>query len=523
VRNGLLAGAAAILTMTWIQYYLLVGGVAFAAMVLMALVAAHRRGTLRLQIRAQAAACSVVALVAASVVVLAATTDFEGVPTRPEGDAYLNSARPLMYLVPGPGHPLLGHSVGRWVRDSYPSPQVDPNTTASYSSIYLGIPLLILAGVGTVLFLRGRVRNLGGVSAAALALTAVGLVFSAPPTVAIGGVKIPLPYDVITHLTTAFRVAARFSMLVMFGVCVIAAVGLVSLLARRRPGLQAAALAVLVLLVGVDEWARPVPSTTHLTHPAIYDLLARQPQGVVAEYPLSDTARSQNVELLYQHVHKHPIFDGWHDGSDDAVRKLGLNSLLASQTAPALAAFGVHYVLVRDVGTPTPPGLPRPGAVVPGLREIGQASGGSLYRVVARPPRFLATAARGFEPPEGKPPGVQWINANGARLELQGHCAPCAGVLQFDTGTFARPRVLTVRDQAGHVLRRRAIASAGESLRVPVRFTRRTVLRLDTQPAPDQIDQILHNGDTRSFGVFVGLPVRFIADPKRGNRWTDIP
>lgn len=520
-RNGLLAGVAAVVAMTWIQYYLLIAAVAFATMAAAALLLSRRRGDLAAQFRAQLIAGGGVLVAAGVIAGLGAAADFKGAPVREIGDAYVNSARPLMYVIPGPHHPLLGGSAGDWIVDRYPLNRADPAATATYQEIYLGIPLLLLAALGAFLLVRGRTGRLAPMGIAAISLVVVGLLFSAPPTVSVAGVSIPMPYAVVNEVTSVFRVASRFSMLVMLGLCGLAAIALVGLLASKRALTQLSVLALVFAVVAVDGWARPEDSTDVVSHAPIYDVLARQPPGIVAEYPLANAGYVQNYEALLQRFHGHPLFSGWDDGSLSAVRKLALRDLSDPRTPGMLRAYSVRYVLDHSRDSISFPGVVPPVRVRPGLRRIARARGGTLYRVVAQAPRIIAAAGDGFLPPDGPGSGVHWTGEPDATFRILGRCAPCVGTVSFGSGTFARVRDLQIKEQSGRVLLRKTIGSAIVPVRFRVRFNGRLTLRFATDPPPERIDGVLHNGDSRSFGVFVGLPVRFAPDRRAGHRWID--
>jgi hypothetical protein len=522
LRNGVFAGAAAVFAMTWIQYHLLIAGVLYATLAAIALAATWRKGRFKVQLQAQAVAALMVIVTAVTLLGLARLEDFEGVPARPESDAVLNSARPLMYLLPGPLHPLMGDSTGQWLAEKYVGPTHDPTSTATYASIYLGVPL-ILVGLGGVVWTlrriwRARVNGLAGwqttAGVAAIVIGLVGLMFSAPPRVTLLGVAIPMPYAVVTEFTTVFRVAHRFAILVMLALCVVAALGLVAALRDRSRQVQAAVLIPLALIFAVDLSGRPSPRTTRVDPPPVYELLARQPAGIVAEYPLYAFTIS---ESLFQDVHEHPLFAGYTPDGIGGQRKIELQFLREKRTVPDLAAYGVRYVIVHDIGKGAPKWLPRPGDVIRGLEEIGGNETAVLYRVVAPASRATTYAVSGFGLPEGEPPNVfRWMSENGAKLEVRAACRRCEGTLEFRAASFARARTVVVLDGRGHVLARELVRpDEATQVRVPLRFSRRMVLTLNTEPPPDQINAFVGGPDARRVSIFVGQPVRFILENGR--------
>jgi hypothetical protein len=246
-------------------------------------------------------------------------------------------------------------------------------------------------------------------------------------------------------------------------------------------------------------------------------VLARQPAGIVAEYPLSAYYFALSRDSFHQEAHEHRLFAGFRQGSETQSRKVELQSLLAERTVPDLAGFGVRYVVVHHHGEPSA-GLPRRGQRVRGLRLIAGDEAATLYRVVARPRSFTSYGLDGFHLPQGEPAGLRWVAANNAALELRGSCSPCVGTVTFRSGTFAQPRTLTIRSEDGRVLLRDRLTSGRQRVRVRVRFSRRTVVRLSTDPPPQPANSVPGNTDTRSVSIYVRQPVRFIADPRRGHR-----
>jgi hypothetical protein len=522
LRNGLFAGLAATAAMSWLQYYLLIGGVVYGTLGALALLRAAVLRQLWRQLAAQVVGAVIVIAFFASLLVAARINGYSGIPVRTEADAIANSARPLMYVIPGPNNPVFGDLTKPYLMKKFAGPLAQPPTSASYADIYLGVSLLLIAAAGAWLTLvrlwRLRLAALsdraGTAGLTALLLGMVGFAFSAPPKVSVLGFLVPMPYSVLTRFTEVFRVAHRFAIVVMLAACLLAALALASLVRGRSLRLQAAILAAVALIFAVDLRADPVPRISWIVQPNLYKVLAREPPGIVAQYPLSPQAIALNEESLRSGLDRHPIFDGFAAGSASGARKVELTFLLARRTVPDLAGYGVRYVIVRH-GVPGA-ALPRLGQRVPGLRTIASDGKATLYRVVAPPPLFTSYGGSGFHTTEGKDPGVRWLAENGGRLDLFGRCRPCSGHVSFRVGSFARPRLLVIRDEAGHVVLRRKISkssdSGGQRVLVPVRFSGRSFLSFRTDPPPEPVNLVLGGIDARPFGVFVGQPVRFIPD-----------
>jgi hypothetical protein len=525
IRNGVLAGGAAVLAMTWIQYNLLIAGVAYGTLAGVAIARSALTAQLSRQIRAQAAAAGVVGLAVVGLFAAVAAGGSGGIPDRTAQQAVQGSARLEMYVVPGPRQPLVGDRTGPWLFKRFTGPVSNPPPDrAIYADIYLGVSLLLLAFAGaawTALELVRRRRNALTVRSVAAGLTAfvlgvVALAFSGPPRVKLAGLVIPLPYAVVEQVTTVFRVPHRFAVIVMLAACLLAALGLRAIIHPRGPATRVAILVAVAAVVAVDLRAEPSPATTKIEHPRIYQLLRRQPPGIVAEYPLNPASTVDSVEALFQEVHAHPLFGGARPGSEDESRKQELQFLLARRTVPDLAGYGVSYVLVHH---PDPRQPPRPGQPIPGLELIGGDAAATLYRVTARPSRFTAFGTHGLYLTEAPAPGWRWVGQDGAELELQARCRPCVGTVSFPVISFAGPRVLTIKDDHGRTLFSHPIEPTHQRVRFHVRFPAEARLRLSTQPPPVAINSVIPGPDARAVSISIGQPVVFEPDTKRGHRW----
>ncbi len=513
VRNGLLAGAAAVLALAWTPYWLLIGGVLYAVLVVYALVAARSRSQGGRQLKAQALAAAVVLGWLAAVWIVGSSNSFTDVPIRSSEDSVRYSARPLMYLVPGPQHPLLGDATTDFLGDRY----FHPDSAAAYTPIYLGIVTLVLALAGLVAVFWPRIRKRAGpphateIALLGIALVLVAGLFSGPPEVQILGATIKTPVDLVSRVTTSFRAVARFAEVVMLGLCLLVGLGVAALLRHRSPTAKVVLVVALSTLLAVDLWNREPPGPTRVEYPAVLTRLAERPAGVVAEYPILAAVNSGSDTIFYQQAHGHPLLNGFRRDTETESYKVELQALQDTQTVHELARIGVRYVLVRQLGIPSP-GVPDAGAQIPGLRLVDRDSYGALYEIVARPARIAVHATKGFSIPEGDPVRfIRWMSASTATLKVRAPCAPCDGTLVFTSGTHAVPRRLTVSDETGRVRARVTISSAGQPVRVPVRIERTGVVKLHIDPppqAPSELDP--RNPDTRPLGVFIGFPIRFV-------------
>lgn len=511
IRNGLIAGLAGVLVVAWTQYWILIGGVLYAVLAGFVLLRARSRGQTASQLRAQAAAGAVVACWLIAVAIIGSVSGFTDVPVRSGDDSVFYSARVPMYVVPGPHHPLLDGATAGFLRERY----FTPGATAIYAPIYVGLTTLALALAGLALTARDRVtrrsdNGSGEIVFLGVALVLVAGVFSGPPEVQVLGTTIKTPAGLVADFTSVFRVASRFAILVMLGLCLLLSVGVSSILRGRSRAAGAVVVSVLAVLVAVDLWSREPPGPTDVHYPSVLTRLADRPAGIVIEYPVLAAVNSGSDTTFNQQAHGNPIVNGSRRDTPSESWKLELQALQDPRTVSELARVGVRYVVVRELDLAAQ-GVPAAGSQIAGLRLLDRDSYGALYEVTARPARTAVHAMSGFTLPEGDPVRfIRWMTRSEGEIRVTAGCARCEGDLRFTAGTFATPRRLTVLNEAGEVVARETISSAGQSVRVPVRFERTTVVTLQIDPppqAPADLDPA--NPDTRPLGIFVSYPIRF--------------
>lgn len=518
LRNSLLLGLAAAFAVAWTQYWILIAAVVFGTLACVAVASGPRarRDVVR-RLGLQALAGGVVLVWLASVLFVASTDDFGQVPVRSASDTIRYSARPLMYVLPGPHNPLVGHATRKVVTERYFS----AGSTADYSPIYVGLSVLLLAAVGLSTLIRGRrtawPRPAGPALAASLALGVVGFLFSGPPQAQVLGLTVPLPSQLVLHVTTAFRTTGRFALVVMVGLVLLMGYGVARVLAGRSARDKAVIVVILAAIVGVDLWNREPPGPTRLDPPQIYQRLAAEPPGIVATFPITPAVATGTANEFWQQTHGHPIFNGFRRDTESESLKLEFTAL-TSRNVERIARLGVRYVAVFP--DPTVAGPPA-GTNVRGLRPIFRESGATpsvLYRVDAAPARAAAHALAGFSPPEGTPPRwIRWMTEATGVVGIEDDCSPCRRELRFRSASFGIPRRLRVRDPEGRLLADQVVGTGITAVVVPVRLTRSsTRLRFSITPgprAPHDLDPA--NPDTRTLGVFVSGPLVPLAPRRR--------
>jgi hypothetical protein len=337
----------------------------------------------------------------------------------------------------------------------------------------------------------------------------VAFLFSLPPRISILGVVVPMPEELITRTTTAFRVTHRFALVVMLGVCVLAALGLRSLLAGRSARFGAAVVAVLAVVVPLDLWGRQIDDPQRIVHPRLYSELKQEPTGTVAVYPLGPD--SDNFAIFYRPAHGKPVLNGYRTGSETHPVKGDLQVLRDPATPPRLAALGVRYVVVRARAA-SQPWQPRANERFAGLRAILSTRDGSSFRVVAKPVPAVVSFGPGFYAPEWSGRGfLRWMLAQKARIDLQGDCDACDGLVRLTAASFARGRTLSVRNDVGALVARRDVQTVPTTVSFRARFRRSTSFFLSTEPGPESIAAATGVADDRIVSLQIASPMTFLA------------
>jgi hypothetical protein len=484
-RNGLLAGLAVALGMWWSPYFILFGGVAYVAVTAAALLLARRDGSLRAALVPQLIAALIVVVLAAFLGVLSTMGATEGIGVRTHSALELRfyAARALEYVVPDAQSPLFGGDTRHYVTTLMHGGSAIENT------LYVGGTVILLALVALVAFVLRRLTPRIGKAVLVLWLIAVAAVItSLPPEARIFGVTIPFPSHFIAQVTSTWRVYSRFVMVVMLALAVLAAVGLDVLTRKRASWVKIGVMSLATIAIPLDLWAPQGGHVEEISTPGIYKTLARQPMGLVAEYPLAPATVNTASDIFFQGAYNKPIINGYPEGSFQEQRALSLAVLSDPSTAPRLATLGVRYVVV-DAAPPTwgwPP-AGKPGA---GFRLIAHEPYADLYVVTARPKSpALAAAGEGFGETQLTETGVvTWLRQATGTIELAGTCTSCNGVLTMTLESYAQPHEVAILDSRGHRLAHGPVVGPTQ-VRIPLRFAKHTTLRLTATPGPQPISE----------------------------------
>ena len=457
LRSGLIIVGAFALAVYTHSYHGLAAGLLLVVAVPLLLVRARAQGLVRRAVgrTAMLAAGLLIVLVPLAAALLAQSP---GVSSQLDRPLYLIefAARPYLWVLPHPDNPIFGHASRTYIVDH----GLRPNE--GELSLFLGLLTIALALAGALFVAWRRAPRFDG--ALALVTALLGVALSAPGEVAIpfdGTVRAPVSYlnDVVGFVSTP----ARFFVLTLTGVIVLAAIGL-ELLARRIPGHFALlAVAVACAISALELPIRRDGMVVDTRPPALVTAIERTvPDALpIAQYPsLSRGFLLAANQLFYQLDHGHPLLAG----ADASSTAEGLRESAEDPSDPAtprkLALYGYQWA-TYDVSQAAAAGISLPAAQAyqppPGFRVVRRLADGSrIMRVVARPAEAVAGLGAGFTR------GDRWLS------DQEGTIAACATrnaryTLEFTASEFGGARTLRIGDSAPFV-----VVGEGKEYRVPL-------------------------------------------------------
>ena len=237
-------------------------------------------------------------------------------------------------------------------------------------------------------------------------------------------------------------------------------------------------------VVPLDLWNRVPDMTYEFVAPPVYSVVFERVPGsgfLGIPAPVGCFPRGITTTCTSKTKHGRPILNGYFSGPSEQ-RALALSRLDNPSTAGWLATLGVRYVLV--VHPHVIPALPDPGAVdKKGFRSVTADYYATLFRVTAKPVPFVYSRS-GLEPPEGRRNPHRWASSPTIDLEVIASCKTCRGRLRFTAVSLRQPRLLSVIDQDGNSQPVTVIKPSRTEVEIPLRFQRRTMLKLATTPGP---------------------------------------
>jgi hypothetical protein len=313
---------------------------------------------------------------------------------KPFRDLFSSSARSLNYLLPFRDNPILG-GITRYFLDShfYGSRPIE-------HTLYLGWTNIILALVAVRTWRRRRKENslLGGEGERTrqekavpffLLVTIGALLFSYAPWHDFGPWRILFPSYFMYKFLPMFRNYARFGIMVILAISVLAGIGLSFLLKRRSSLTHRTSLVFFVSLFLFIEFIPPLPAPTiNATRvPPVYRWLAKKKGDfIIAEYPLVN----DQSYLFNQRLHKKKLFNGSRgDTTAEKVRK-EIGNLTDPRTPGILSHLGVKYIILHSQKYLMSEDVPIMGQMpdlenISGLQLVESFPQSEIYRITALP------------------------------------------------------------------------------------------------------------------------------------------
>ena len=270
---------------------------------------------------------------------------------RPFHYLFSQSARILNYLVPSSANPILG-GLARFLEGSifYGRGPIE-------QTLYLGWIPILLALIAWKYRTSAKAKNYNDKKfyIKLLLFIAVGSVlFSMPPYFNLGIFKIYFPSFLMYKILPMFRAYARFGLLAILSVSILAGIGLKYLFENNKFTKQRTALAFLLIFLILVEFNNipPFRSFDLSKPPEVYAWLSKQKGDfIVAEYPLGEASSVETFVdldyLLYQRIHQKKILNGAKPGTEADSIKQKLFKITDPNVSRILGSLGVKYVILH--------------------------------------------------------------------------------------------------------------------------------------------------------------------------------
>jgi len=338
--------------------------------------------------------------------------------TRPMQDLFSNSARPLSYLLPSQGNPFFGGFTKKFIKSPFYGGHPTEHT------LYLGWVGIVLSIVAIREWRRRNRLQAAGHKPQAIEMSGyravkaerrtdgqtdrrtdgsqkavsfflfagiVALIFSHSPYTDISNFRIFFPSYFMYKLAPMFRCYARFGIVVMLCVSVLAGIGLASILQKIRNMRKRRVFLFIVLLLIFIEFAPtlPTPMVNAVNPPPVYEWLAKQEGDfAIVEYPVE----TDYEYLFWQRIHQKRLVNGAQPETyADKVRK-EIVDILRPETPGVLKYLGAKYVILHPDKYLKSEDVPVIGEVPDvskqkGLKLVKTFEEAQVYEVIAVPQR----------------------------------------------------------------------------------------------------------------------------------------
>jgi len=290
---------------------------------------------------------------------------------------FTHSARPLSYLLPSSAHPVFGN----FTKSMFGSIFYGRNSIEQ--TLYLGWIPLILSFIAFRTWKRKRLnaQNLkldtrysttegsseyyrripntntdnNDFMISFFIFTAIlGFIFSMPPYINLGLFKVYFPSFFMYKFLPAYRSYARFGILVIFAVSILAGFGLKYILQKiKTPGKRVVFASFITCFILFEFLNIPPFHVTDLSNPPkVYEWVSGQKGDfAIAEYPFGEEgmgeAQMDYDFLFYQRIHQKPLINGASIGSKGYEVRKKIANLKNPATPGILKYLGAKYVIVH--------------------------------------------------------------------------------------------------------------------------------------------------------------------------------
>lgn len=317
---------------------------------------------------------------------------------RPFKYLFTQSSRPLSYLMPAASHPIFGG----FTKSMFGSFLY--GRSAIEHTLYLGW-LPILLAYFAFRKRKNKLIDLDSKQDFAMGffsfLLLVSFLFSCPPYINLGIFKIYLPSFFMYKVIPMFRAYARFGILVMLSVSVLAAFGINFILNSISSKAKRVALVSIFALVILFEFVNIPPFRTtdfEKNTKEVYHWLAKQKDNfAIVEYPLGEGGSGEsyfNLDyLLPQMVHQKKLINGAVPGTDAHKIKNKIRKITNLKTPEILKWLGAKYVIIHlnaYKGSEYREAMDVIGEVPdlrksPGFKLVKEFNGIEVYEVTSKP------------------------------------------------------------------------------------------------------------------------------------------
>ncbi|MFC1709915.1 hypothetical protein ACFL2J_07670 [Candidatus Omnitrophota bacterium] len=292
------------------------------------------------------------AIVKAAFFLTQASPETAEMTSRPFRYLFTQSARPLSYFVPSSANPILG-GLAKSLEGSifYGRGPIE-------QTLYLGWVPMLLAWFA---WKSRKSISLGDLESVSVQfhtrlfifIAFSGILFSMPPILNFGLFKLYLPSFFLYKIFPMFRAYARFGLLTMLSVSILAGIGFKYFMQKAKAKNRVILSALFILLILFEFNNIPPFRVTSIKNtPAVYSWLAEQEGDfIIVEYPLGEASSGETyVELdylLYQRIHQKRLMNGIRPGTEADAVKQKVFKIADPKVPEILHSIGVKYVIVH--------------------------------------------------------------------------------------------------------------------------------------------------------------------------------